>query len=367
MASGKRFALGLLSTFFIFCISMVAILTAVNVILGTPDALKIALIDGKVYDTAAPSIIDHASKEKKPEDSGNKDLDLSDPVVKGAAKQVITGTLLQGYAEQAIDGTYHWLDGTTKTPDFNLDLTIVQRDLGISISSAIVQRVKSLPACTNAQLLQLDPATIDPLTMPCQPPGFNLEQLRQGVVHEVNTSETFKDTSITPQNLDSEEAGKDPFQQLSAIPVIFQWSKIAPWILGVLGLASAAALIFLRHDRRRGVKAVAVSLLITGGVLLVAIVLTTVAFGNIHPSTGSIDDAQLQQAVLAATKALGSSLNHILLIFAVVYTIGGVGSLLGLHFTKKNDGMSVRRLQADNEVSKTSAKPPKAPTDTDKE
>ena len=337
MISGKRFGLGLLRTFFVFCISTVAILTAFNAVFGTSGPLKRELADGNVYSSAATSFIDQATKEGQKEqgDGGGNggNLDFNNPAIQDAAKQVITAPRLQGYAEQAIDGSYHWLDGTTKTPDFNLDLASLKQDLGASVGGAAVERVKSLPVCTVAQARQLDPANIDPFALPCQPPGINLEAQRQKVEADINTSDAFKDTNITAQDLNSEKTGKDPFQQLSVIPVVFQWSKIAPWILGSLGLATAVALIFLRHDRRQGIKSVAKSLLITGGVLLVVIVLSTVALGKLQP-TNPTDNVQLQEAAVTVAKALGSSLNRIFLIFTGVYAALGVAGLVYLHVTK---------------------------------
>ncbi len=338
MKSGKRFGVGLLSTLFVFCILNLAVFTAVNVVFSKPATLKKALVTSKIYDSAATSIAEQtakAGKEQAEQVLPGQGAAQANPLIQAAAREVITPQKLQTYTEQVVDGTYHWLDGTTKTPDFRLDLSSDKQALANAVGNAGVQRLRTLPVCTPAQLQQFDPATVDPFNMPCHPVGFDNEAQRQKLVNDISGSQdVLKDTTVTSQTLVNKETGKDPFQQLKVLPKLFQWSQFLPAVLGVLGILAGVGIVFLSATRREGLKRVAKASLISGALLLITIVIVNLIFSKVSLNAAS-ESAAVQASALSLVKSLNASLNRILLIFALVYAIGGTGGLLGLHFTKK--------------------------------
>lgn len=344
MTFAKKFGLRLLSAFFTFCILALAVLAATNAVFGTPDALKKSLADSKAYDSAAAGLVDQASKtaQKPPEAQSPGDVQIDPAVVKDVATKVITPQKLQGYAEQVIDGTYHWLEGKTDTPDFNIDLTSIKQDLGNSVGDVAVQRIQGLPVCTVAQLRQMDASNVDPFTLPCHPPGIDLQAQRQKLINEVvNNGEVIQDNSITADDTKSEQTGETPFQRLGLVPTIFQWSKAGPWILGVLALATAAGIVFWEEDRRRGLKRISKSLLISGVLLLIGIWLASFAFSHINfNKEDPVQSAQLNQAMVDVVRTLNAAFNRALLVFAIVYAAMGAGGLIGLRFWKPGETAS---------------------------
>jgi hypothetical protein len=328
----KRFGLWLLAVFFTFCILSVAVLTATNAVFGKPDALKGSLSESKVYDSLAAGLVDQAVKgTQNPNPEQGEGLKMDEKVTRDVAGRVITPAKIQGYAEQVIDGTYNWLDGETEQPDFKLDLGNIQKDLGNSVGDVAVERVGGLPPCTFQQLQKLNLNEVNPFDLPCRPPGINLKAERAKIVEEITANEgALGDTTFTADDIGkNEETGGNAFENLVALPKLFQWSKAWPWILGVLGLASAAAIVFWSDDRNNGIKKVSIKLLIAGILLLIGIGLATFLFNTANPAERA-DATQMEEALFNVAGTLSAAFNRVLLIFAVVYVALGAGGLIWL-------------------------------------
>jgi hypothetical protein len=331
----KRFGLWLLAAFFGFCLLAVAILSATNAVFGKPDALKGSLSGSKAYDGIAAGMVDQvvngSQKEQQEGGSGRDDFQADEATVREIGEKVITPVKIQGYAEQIIDGTYNWLEGETDQPDFNLDTASIQKDLGNVAGDVAVARVEKLPPCTFAQLQQLNLSEIDPFKLPCRPPGINLKAERAKIVQEIMSNEGVSDDkALTADDIGKDEAtGRNAFEGLTPVPKIFQWSKVWPWILGVLGIASAAAIIFWSDDRNSGIKRVSVRLLIAGVLALVGIGLATWLFNAANPAERA-DATQMEEAIFDVVRTLSAAFNRVLLIFAIVYAVLGAAGLIWL-------------------------------------
>lgn len=358
----KKLLLGLLSALFSLCIITLAVTTSFNSVFGRPDTLKTTLQQSKVYDSLAASVGDNIAKNAQAETG----LPAENPLVQNAITKVITPQKLQGYSEQAIDGTYSWLEGKTETPNYQLDLASLQGELGASAGDAAAQHVQTLPVCTLAQLRQLDPATADPFSLPCQPPNVNIAAERQKVVNELTANNTItEDNTLTAQDA-TDEQGQNVFQNLAYIPVVFQWSKFLPWVAGVLAIAAGAAIVFLYLDRRQGIKLLAKMLVITGVILLIGIWLGSFVLGKARPDVqaGSTSVA-LQDSVVTVMRSLNRALNRTLLVFAIVYTLAGAGGLIGLYSTRPKHAMDASLDKPDPRGVKAPPEPKETPKDTD--
>jgi len=342
MSFAKRLAVGLLASCFSFCIVSVAVLSAVNVVFGTPDALKDSLVDSRVYDSVAAGIVDQATtrtKKQQPQQKGNNSLDSK--VAQDAMRKDITPQRLQGYAEQIVDGTYNWLEGNTDKPDYVVDLSTIKKDLGVSVGDSAVQRIQGLPICTQRQLSNMSFSNASPFTLPCRPPGINLKAERQKLINEVTRGEgALQDTTITADDTQS-ETGETPFERLFFIPTLFQWGKTLPLVLGLLAIASAIGIIFMQDSRRTGIKAVAKPLLATGVFLLIGIMLVSFLLSKAQFSSEPAESQHFQEALVALIRTLNTAFRNVLLVFAIVYTVLGAGGLIGLRLLKaKNNAIA---------------------------
>jgi hypothetical protein len=333
----KRFGRGLSSTVFKLCLLFIAIFVAFGVILGKPDTLKKTLKDSGIYNNFTDSLIEQAQKPAKEGETQREDFPIQDVAVQQAIKKAITPDFTQNTAEQIIDGTYTWLDGEATKPTFNIDFTPVKQNLANNVGDAALQRLQGLPVCTVAQLQQLDPNNIDPFNLPCRPPGVNPQAEKQKLVNEALSSEDFlNDSTVNADTIKKEGETTSPFEKLSYIPMLFQFSRIAPWVLGVFGLLAGAGVVFLSPNRRQGLKSVARTLLVVSIILFVSALITKFLIGRVSADSLS-STATTQQSALYILRTLTDSFNNVLFVFAIVYGIAGGGGLAALHFTKPKD------------------------------
>ncbi len=273
---------------------------------------------------------------------------------------MITPQKLQGYAEQIVDGTYHWLEGKVKTPDFSIDLTSTKQDLGNAVGDTAVARLQGLPVCTLAQLQAINVEQIDPFSLPCQPPGLNLEAERQKLTSQIiQKQDVLQQTKLTATDTKSETTGKTPFEKLAILPTIFQWSKILPWVLSILGLAAAAGMVFLQSDHRKELKKISITLLVNGLLLCFSVWLTAFLLNHIQ-FQDMVQQRQFGEAVISIVRTLSSAFNRVVLIFGATYSILGIGGLVGLHFLKPKMPLGGHDSPANKPVEHTKDDTPEA-------
>lgn len=366
----KKFGLSLLAAFFSFSVLAVAVLSSTNSTLGTSDTLKESLASGETYDAAADAIINQAVKAmQKPEETDqappqSESPQLDPKIVEQVATRVVTPEKLRTYAEQIVDGTYHWLGGDVKLPDYNIDIAAIKTDLANALGDVAVENAEGLPVCTPTQLRTLSTSEFDPFNAPCRPPGIDLKAERAKLVSEISSSKDFmENTTITAEDTRSEDNQKTPFEHMAYIPTIFQLSQKLPWILGGLGLAAAAGIVLLNEDRRKGIKKISASLLITGVFLLVGIWLTSFAFSRIRVNQDAAA-AQFQTILIDVLKTLSANFNRTLLVFAIVYAGLGIGGLLWLRFTRPKGEAPAKPEESETEPAedkKAESEPKPAP------
>lgn len=315
-------------------------------VFGTPTQIKQSLKSSGIYDQLVDNIVETTKKNQKPGDSDALPLDR--PEVVAAAKTAVTPAFLQSSTEQILDGTYHWLDGKTPAPDFIIDLTPVKDNLSRSLADYAVNRAKGLPTCTLAQLKQLQNSGVDALNVPCLPPGVNPESYRAEVAKSFSkqTEGPFKDLVISADNFQKDESGKTPFQKLEQVPEVFGWVKLSLYILAGIALFSSIALVLLHDDRRRGLRAIGITLLGVGGFLVLWTLLLTYLFAQVNKPDGKLikvtGDNPFQKPIIAIARSLNNALNQSLFKFCAAYILLGIVILVALKLTGPKKPKSVQ-------------------------
>jgi hypothetical protein len=331
MSSAKKFGLKLLAGVFAICIFGLATVTSVNSVFGKPEPLKQALQEGGVY----PAIADAVVEEVALGSTKQTGVQLNSQLAQTAAKQVITPDLVKTNVEKIIDGTYAWLDGTTPTPDFRVTTASIQDQVAANVSNVAVRHVQSLPPCTPAQLQQIDLNNLDPFSIKCEPQGLDFAALKRRFRAEVAAGQTpgaVQDKAITAADLTNDQ-GQNVFAAAEQVPTAFQRGQQLPWAFVAGALLSGAGVVFLRPDRRRGLKTVSITLLVTGLFLLVASLLSSGVLNMVKPDLQT-ESVAVQNASVTVIKTLNSALVGVLLLFAGVYIALGGGGLIGLRLTK---------------------------------
>jgi hypothetical protein len=314
----RVFARVLASNGFRLCILGLAVISTLLAVFGSAAAVKGSLDKSGVYDKLPDMLLSEASNQQ----AGNIDAQaaLKRPEVIAAAKSVFNATYLRSTANNVIDGTYHWLDGTSKEPAFTINLQPAINDFKNQVADAGVNRLKSLPPCTAAQLQGMnmaDSGDINLFTTACLPPGTNLETVRQQAIENI-------------------------FGKAKFAPQAYQELHLGPWVLAGLAALCGAAVVFLFPTRRRGLRSLARSL-VGIGILLTAIsILANFLFTKLvnSPSVSHTASAPTP-LILDVVHVFEASLSKHLLWFGAAFLSVGVISLIALRMTQPKPAESV--------------------------
>ncbi|HUP26158.1 MAG TPA: hypothetical protein VM124_00750 [Candidatus Limnocylindrales bacterium] len=330
---------------------LLAFTSALVMVFSTSAGVKQALRSSQVYDAAIDGIISETAQSQDTPNEQAARITAQEPQIKQAAKTAFTPAVIQNSSEQIIDGLYGWLRSGSDKPDFRVDLTDAKQQFAEALADSAIDRAQHLPACTLQQARELAATTIDPFSVPCVPPGYNLGALRTKVVSDIaNNQEFLKNPVITADSFPKDNQGRSVFQSASQAPATFQLLLKAPWIIAGLTALFGVMLLTLHRDKRRGLRSIALTLLGSGVFLLVASLLFNYAFKSVSQPKAPQNINVLQQPLWHAFLSLQNSVTNKLLWFGGIYTVLGVLGLLTLHFNNR-----VQELQAGVDAPSTPA------------
>ncbi len=343
----KSLLRGLFSLIFKLSLTLLLVIAPVVMVLGTSGQIKQSLQDSKIYDSAVDSLVDNIKKDADNHQDPNQkdDSPFAEAAVQDALKKAVTPAFLQSSSEQIIDGMYGWLQGKTAQPEFKIDISGVKKTFTDAVGDYAVNRGKTLPACTVAQARQaLADGKVEPLTTPCLPAGYSLEDLRGEITKQLNTPKPgekdnlLQHNEITPDTLPAGDDGQNPIKKLTTdagkAPQIFHWLTLAPLLLGALAVASGGLVLALHDEKRRGLRQLAWTLLPLGVLGLLSVFLTNFALNKLEHSGSLIKaDNALKEPLITLIHSLTSAFNHSLLLLAGVYVVLGAGTLIVLKLT----------------------------------
>lgn len=332
-----------------------AVTLAIVMVFGNPDALKQALSRSGAYD----NLIEQAVQEnydKTGDNAGLTSAAITNQQLAQAAKTTFTPAVISDSANQIIDGFYAWLRGEVPEPNFRIDLSDEKRRFIETLANSAADRARQMPACSLKQLRDLANSPPDPLDLPCLPPGYDIDRLRENAVLELSQSGEFlKNPVITAEVLPKNSQGQPIFGRSSAAPQIYNWLVMSPWIIALLSLMAAGGLILLHSDKRRAYKSVAATLL-TSGIFLVGVAaLYSLVFRQEFRVNYLNNADTFQRPIFEALVNLQSAVSGKVLWIGGIYTILGILGLLALHFNKRIGEMQAETGQA--------AKPDSAPAE----
>ncbi len=333
----KKLARGVSVYLFRLLILLLAVVSALVITFHSPKNIEKSLSESGVYSSFVDNVLAEAKKSAH-SDASSTEIPIDDPAVKTAAHQAFTPQLLQKSTEDLLNGTYDWLSGKTKTPNFNVDLTPAKQTFATTVGQVAANRLNGLPVCTRAQLAQLDPSNIDPFNVPCRPPGLNVANHQAKLVSDINTNKNFLGTTqLNAQSLPKDQNGKTVFDKLSKLPTVYRLINTSPWIFGLLAIVAGVITVWLHDNKRRGLRSLAISLGTTGIVLFAVGI---VANWGLHKATsqhGVISsglNGDFQQTVIKGVNSLFGSIEHVLVWFGIIYIIIAIGILAALHIIK---------------------------------
>jgi hypothetical protein len=334
----KRFGLILSSGLLKITLFSLALAGAGWMTFGTPDNLKKAADESKLYDSAVTNVLDAAKQDAQSQT--DTQLPLDDPKLEQVAKDAFPPELLSKNSGSIIDGFYAWLQGKSESPQFSVDLTQAKQQLATGVADYAKQRYEGLPPCTIQQLQAIDPNNVDAFEVNCRVPGLASDTVYQRVLGEIQNSDGFlQDTTFTADDLPKDEQGRSVTDNLAAAPDLYNLFKSLPWILGILSVLFGVGVLFLSETKRRGLRSLGITLLGTGIFLLIGSWLIGWAFKQINNTQG---DA-FQNSLIDALSSLVNTYNGNLLKFVLAYILVGAGILLALWYQNRQTTVSTKR------------------------
>jgi hypothetical protein len=319
---------------------------------GKPDAIKTAFRESGIYTSIVGDALDKAQKEEG--QSGTAD---EIPVTRPEVRKIITDAFppqfMQTQTENLLDGVYNWLNGKTKTLEFNLDLSDSKVRLADGVSKYVSQRLASLPTCTASDLSTM-PSDVDPFNAPCVPPNYDVNAAAEKARQEILNGEFMKDTKITGADLKTSD-GKTFDEQYKKGPAAYRNVKNAVYSMALVALLAGTAVVCLSVTRRAGLRKVAISSLVAGGMLVGVSWLTGVAIKRLAAEIAKQPEGSepLQQKLIHIVQSLGSDVRSWWLWFGLIVAMAAIAGLVALHYTKPQD-----ELTADLPTGPTGETPP---------
>lgn len=287
---------------------------------GTPNPLKQALNDSKVYEVLGEMFTKPATTQEL----------ANTPEVQQATKAAVTPDAAKQATEQFIDGTYHWLDGKTNKPDFKVDLTVPVSNFQNTLSELAKARLQSLPACTVAQLEQINPDTITVESLPCLPPGVSIDQLTQQSIGQATANNKFLQNPIlTADSLPKDTNGQTAFDRAKALPDIVRLVKLLVPVTAVLAVVAAVLVFWLnRWGWRSSCKQLGASLLVSAIALILIGFLVNFVFALLKERQGGFSTTEIASAFNGFVQMLAQDVTKTTFIFGTIFLVLALAGMI---------------------------------------
>lgn len=329
MSTAKKILYHFVGFLFKLGLIVLPLVFAVAVVFGSPASIEKALKESRVYEQFVTIVLDNS--EKQAADSDAKQL-LSDPEVRAAIEKSFPSSLLERSTSTVIGGVYAWLQGDTPEPQFAIDFSEAKNSLVANLTDVAKRRASGLPECTLAQLQTLNQNT-DLLSLPCRPPGFDVDQAADQFGNQILSDVEFLDKPVISNETLTKDGQPLIGEDLQQLPKAYQAAQAAKWVLLALVAGLGLLLIFARHDRRAGLRHVAWATLGAGMFLGITLAVYWFAFDQANKTVAGIDATRAM--VLDGAQVVMRDLNAVIITFVIVYLVASCVTLAFLHFRRK--------------------------------
>lgn len=307
---------------------------AFNSVFGNPQTVKQTIAQSGFYDNFLDVGIELTQKpqEAKQGEAEERSFDLK------ALKQVLNESLPPSYIgqkfEQVIDGIYRWLNGQVKVPDYSVDLSDSKTRFTQNVSTFLINRWNSLPACSPAETKAIVAQEIDPFSVPCRVPGVAIEGEVAKVSDEISKMELFS----KPITAASSEQKPSVFESdLKEAPKAFQTLQKIPLTAGIMAALAALVVVLASIDRRRGWSKLSHLLLSIGVFLGLSGLVISFGLGKLGESLAKNEPEQadaIQKLILPLMGQVGQEMGSVYLWSGIALTLSGLGIYIWLRQTR---------------------------------
>ncbi len=265
MEIARKLTLAVCETMMLLCIGLFVLGLLFRVTVGNPDLVKSTLAESDIYATTTNNLKEQLL-------NANTDIGGSDsPIISSAVNQAVKAEKVQAFMESGVTQTYAWLEGTTETPEFSLDINQIKIEFADAVAAGLTERAGTLPACS----ARLQPTTSDIFTIECIPPGTNatteIEKVRQQILtadaEQINSEAPLSAEAIS---IDNNGQQQPYYQSLKQLPGYYQLLKVSVFIITGVFLLMALLIVLLKRPLFTALHTLSVPFMIYGVLYIVA-------------------------------------------------------------------------------------------------
>lgn len=242
--------------------------------------LPTVLSRNNVYEKVVSSLLE-TNKEQSLTVGG--DITLDNPEIQKIISDAFPAKELEQHTNTVINAAYDWLEQENSVFTFRIDLSGNKQQLAEGISDYAINRLKSLPPCTDFS------SEIDPFSATCQPLFIDFESERAVLVEQfVNEAGFLEETVITEKSIFKDQ--NESFEtKYTDAPILYSLATVSPLYVSLLLILLALIVIFASSSKKVGIRKIGKGLVGTG----VSLIFFTVVFSFILPRiTGSMSILQ---------------------------------------------------------------------------
>lgn len=331
MEVARKLALAVCEAILLFCIGLFVLALLFRVTIGNPELVKSTLSESGIYTVTTNNL-------KEQLRGANADIGGTDsPIIPNAVDQAIKTGAIQNFIESGIMQTYAWLEGTTETPQFSLDINQIKTEFADAVAAGLTERAATLPACS----ARVRPTTSNIFTINCIPPGTDataeIEKIRQQILatdaEQINSSAPLSAEALTAEK----DGQQQPYyQSLKQLPGYYQALKAAIFVITGIFLLMALLIVLLKRPRFMALRTLSIPFMIYGILYIIAGYFVPKQLGGlIDSSTKQVSSTDFGEPL----KAVGTTfINHgssVLIKTGAVFFIIGVVCLAAYIMIKR--------------------------------
>ncbi len=305
------------------------LLFSVYQVFGSSSHIKAALDTSGIYDAAIATAVKQTTNQAG---ESNTQTPTGQAAIQNAIRDAIPASYLKDQTGGVLDGIYAWMQG--KAPDlaFAIDLSPVKTKLVDSLVAQARTHAQSLPACSPDVAIPTSP---DPFSMECMPAGMSADALAEQTRQTILASDIFKNASITPQTISSNQA-KPLQKQLEPLKQGFQIVRMSMYVAAAASAAAIAVAVFMSRPWRSGIKRVAYILVSTGGIAIISAIIGNLAVRAVVRSLIAKASNDLQTKAATVLQQLTTDMRNWWLLLGSLSVAVAIGCIVSVKLREKS-------------------------------
>ncbi len=257
----KSLVVFLVSVLYSALLTLMAASFVVRFTLANPDTLKSWISNSGTYEKVTSEF---ASRARFESNSAGGAIQITTSDIASAAQTAFPSSQIKRDAETVIDAFYKWFRGESSNPEYRVDFSqqklVFANELGITLQT----KVDNLPEC---DATTRSARSFDPFSADCRPAELDSGLVAQAFAESIAESNDFLPQTVFTGDDIRVKNGETSQRIGSAWPWVgrvFSWINLAPFILLGVVMVSGLILVLVSSTRRRGIRRLAVCLIICG-------------------------------------------------------------------------------------------------------